>query len=139
MGRLIKIWISALLVCMVEDLITKAKGQEMVFKQYGFSIAKHKPIIQYEDIEFIPYRLHLDFNAIHIQNESCSGYEQLVTILHERERQYINKISQIVPKDFQHHNKTRTKRMIFSLISNIVNFAMSGYSLYEVHKLKNTI
>lgn len=63
----------------------------MVFKQYGFSIAKHKTVIQYEDIKFIPYRLHLDFSAIHLQNESCNGYEQLVTILHERERQFIEK------------------------------------------------
>lgn len=68
MGQRIRLWIYAIFMCLVEDLIRNTDGYEMLFKQYGFFVAKYKTIIQYEDIEFIPYRLYLDFIAVHIQN-----------------------------------------------------------------------
>lgn len=58
---------------------------EFIFPQHGMPLGKSDVILEYEDTEFIPYRLHIDFPTVYLLNNSTSGYEQLIQILHQRE------------------------------------------------------
>jgi len=40
---------------------------EITFLQYGMSLRKSEVLLEYEETEFIPYRLHIDFCAVHLQ------------------------------------------------------------------------